>query len=209
MQGNVERVKSASGQAIAVGMGVLLAVGAVLTVADEGVSAVVTVWPWLALVGGVSWAVYWRPEVQVSDGGVRIVNVTRTIDVPWPALQEIDTKWALTLHTVWGRYRAWAAPAPGRSVMRRQLREQDSPARAVERRVPGLPAATWGRPADLPEADSGAAAALVNTRWQRLRQAGHLDGAVVEQGRAPMRWHWELLAGAAALTAIGVAGIVI
>ena len=209
MEGATERLKSPGGQTLAVGVGVLAAAAGVLVLIENGPSALLTVWPWLVLVGGVAWAVYWRPAVEVSDGGVRLVNVLRTIDVPWPALQAVETKWALTLETVWGRYRAWAAPAPGRSAMRRELRQQGSPARAIERRVPGMPTATMGRPSDLPHADSGAAAALVNERWRRMRDAGHLDGAIVEQDRVPGRWHWELLAGLAVLVAVGVTGLAI
>ena len=55
--------------------------------------------PWALLVGGACWATFWRPRVEVSDAGVRVVNVTRTIDIPWPALRDVDTKWALTLDT--------------------------------------------------------------------------------------------------------------
>ena len=69
--------------------------------------------PWLALFALAAWAIFWRPCVVVSDAGVRLVNVSRTIDVPWPALQGIETRWALTLVTAYGRFTAWGAPAPG------------------------------------------------------------------------------------------------
>ena len=49
----------------------------------------------------------------VDDGGVRLVNVARTIDLPWPSIVAVDTKWALTLVTAYGRFTGWAAPAPG------------------------------------------------------------------------------------------------
>ena len=38
--------------------------------------------PWAGLVAGACWATFWRPRVEVSDAGVRIVNVTRTIHHP-------------------------------------------------------------------------------------------------------------------------------
>lgn len=209
MEGNVESLKSSGGQMLAVGIAVLVAAAAVFVVLEDEFSAVLTVWPWLALVLWISWGMYWRPEVSVSDSGVRLVNVTRTIDVPWPALRSIDTKWALTLHTEWGRFRAWAAPAPGRSAMRREMRFDSTVVTPIGRRVPGMPTNTVGRPADLTHADSGAAAALVNSRWQRIRSAGYLDTPVIEHDRAPVRWHWELLAGAAVLAALGVVGITV
>ena len=79
----------------------------------DGPSALWRAGPWLALVAGSCWALFWRPEVVVDDGGVRLVNVFRTIDVPWPSIQAVDTKWALTLITAYGRFTGWAAPAPG------------------------------------------------------------------------------------------------
>lgn len=203
------RLKAPLGQALAAGVGLLAAAAGVLAVAEAGPVALLTVWPWLVLVVGIAWAVYWRPEVRVTDAGVRLVNVLRTVDVPWPALRGIETKWALTLDTVWGRYRAWAAPAPGRSAMRRELREQNSPARRIERRVNRLPRETLGRPSDLTHTDSGAAAALVHEHWKRLQAAGHLDAATVEQDRTPVRWHWELAVGAGVLLAFGVVGLLV
>lgn len=202
-----ERLKAPFGQVLAAGVGLLALAAGVLVITEEGPSALLSVWPWLALAAGLAWALYWRPEVRVSDAGVRLVNVVRTIDVPWPALRGIETKWALTLDTVWGRYRAWAAPAPGRSTLRREMRAQNQTARQIERRIPGLPANSSARPADLPSTDSGAAAQIVNERWKRLRAAGHLDTAVVEQDRPPVRWHWELLAGALVLAALGTLGL--
>ncbi|MEZ5295690.1 MAG: hypothetical protein R2697_05285 [Ilumatobacteraceae bacterium] len=54
-----------------------------LSVLGSGVDAVWQVcpgWPWWASAR----ALYWRPLVEVSAGGVRAVNVFRTFDVPWP-----------------------------------------------------------------------------------------------------------------------------
>ena len=108
--------------------------------------------PWLALVAGACWAMFWRPEVAVDDGGVRLVNVLRTIDLPWPAILAIDTKWALTLITAYGRFTAWAAPAPG-------IHEA---MRATKRDAKDLPESTFARrghpPGDLPSSPSGEAA---------------------------------------------------
>jgi hypothetical protein len=183
----------------------LCLLAAVAVTAEEGPSTLLTVWPWLAIVVGLAWALYWRPEVRVTDAGVRLVNPLRTIDVPWPALEAVETKWALTLVTAWGSYRAWAAPAPGRSVMRQQLRHHVS----QDRRIPGLPAHSSARPSDLPHTESGAAAMAINEHWRRLRAGGHLDHAVVEHDRPPVRWHWEVVGGIAVLSAVGALGFML
>ena len=84
-----------------------------LVVTDAGDAAGAARRGWL-LVGGACWAVFWRPARRSSTtAGCALVNVLRTIDVPWPAIQAIDTKWALTLITAYGQFTAWAAPAPG------------------------------------------------------------------------------------------------
>src|SRR5690606_6284520 len=57
-----------------------------------------------AFVTALAWAVYWRPEVEVSDGGIRVVNPFRTIHVPWPALGTVTDRWSLTLTTTDGRH---------------------------------------------------------------------------------------------------------
>lgn len=69
----------------------------------------------VALVGVLAWLAFWRPLVEVSDGGVEIRNVWRTVRVPWPALQDIDSRLGLRLVTAYGSYQAWAVPAPRRT----------------------------------------------------------------------------------------------
>ncbi|WP_160425903.1 PH domain-containing protein, partial [Agromyces seonyuensis] len=69
--------------------------------------------PFLALVSVLAWALYWRPELVVLPHGVRVVNVLRTVEVAWPAITDVDTRFALTIDTVDGRVSVWAAPAPG------------------------------------------------------------------------------------------------
>ncbi len=153
--------------------------------------------PWTGLVALLCWATFWRPCVIVSDGGVRVVNVSRTIDIPWPALRAIETRWALTLVTAYGRFTAWSAPAPGaRSTMlSRSATRRDAPPGGGDDVV---------RPSELLDTPSGEAAALVHRRWTALRTAGHLDDPRLERDRATVRWHVGLAVAVAALVTIGV-----
>jgi len=157
--------------------------------------------PWAALVAGACWATFWRPCVEVSDAGIRVVNVTRTITVPWPALRAIDTKWALTLVTAYGRFAAWSAPAPGARGAVRSL--------ATRREEPTVVGPTGVvSPGDLADSPSGSAAAAVRERWSALQAAGHLDDPRLEHGRAPVRWHVGTLAIGVALLATGILTLV-
>jgi hypothetical protein len=154
--------------------------------------------PWAALVAGACWATFWRPRVEVSDAGVRLVNVTRTIDIPWPAVRAVETKWALTVVSTYGRHTAWSAPAPGaRGAVRSLATPRDDPHGPGAR---GLVA-----PGDLADSPSGSVAAAVRERWTSLRAAGHLDDPRLEHERAPVRWHVGTFAVGLALLAIGIA----
>jgi hypothetical protein len=72
----------------------------------------------IGLVALVGYAALWAPYVDVSDGGVEMANVLRTVRVPWPAVHEVDGRYGLRLTTAYGKFAAWAAPAPrGRDRM--------------------------------------------------------------------------------------------
>lgn len=172
-----------------------------LSIVFDSWSSVLHAWPWLLLVGGGAWSLYWQPRVIVTPGGVRIVNVFRTFDVAWPAITNIDTRWALELSTEESTVRAWAAPAPGPSFMRRMTRD--------EQRVPGRLRNDLVRPGDSPMSDSGAAALIVRQRWDRLRAAGYLDSAAVEQRSATVTWHRSLIAAAAVVAVACVLTLVL
>lgn len=67
------------------------------------------------LVATAAWILFWRPEVEVSDGGVVLRNPFRIVRVPWRCLRGVDTTRALRLVTTDSSYAAWAAPSSGRS----------------------------------------------------------------------------------------------
>ena len=193
--------RPAFGRAAAAAM-IVVCASAALSVVGAGLDVVVSIWPWLALLGYAAWALYWRPEVRIDPAGVHVVNVFRTFDVPWPAIEQIETQWALTLVTRWGTVKAWAAPAPGRQAMRR--------AQPGDRRIGGARPGDTVRPSDLPNTESGAAAMIVRQRWVRLREAGHLDDdrfdGRIEFERMPTRWHLGTICGFVALIALVAVG---
>jgi Bacterial PH domain len=188
--------RPAFGRVLTVVIGVICTVTAVVTLVGGGLDDFVQLAPWLALAAGACWATFWRPCVAVSDGGVRLVNVTRTIDVPWPAVTGIETHWALTLRTAYGTFTAWAAPSPGRGPARRAAR--------IETLSRSLGTAPGGAADEVDPGPAADAAALVRQRWEQLRAAGHLDDPVLEHERVPVRWHVGTLAAGLGLVAVGV-----
>jgi len=155
----------------------------------------------LLLVAFLAWLTYWRPAVVISPAGVELVNLFRTRRVTWPAIQRIETKYALTLYTAVGKFTAWAAPAPSRLAA----------GRASKRDVTGLPESTYSAEkrvglGDLPHSDSGAAALQVRRRWESYRDAGLLDRP--EGTGVVTTWHWLSVVAFAALIVASILSFV-
>jgi hypothetical protein len=92
-------------------MMVLSMVGLV-SVVLAGVEAVLQFAAPLVLFGVLGWGAFWQPRVEVSDGGVTVVNTLRSVEVPWPAVQSVDGRYGLRLLTSYGPVTAWGAAAP-------------------------------------------------------------------------------------------------
>jgi hypothetical protein len=194
--------RSTLGRVLTGGLAVLAAVAVVVLLAREPVELLRAL-PWLALVVGACWALFWRPCVVVDDGGVHIVNPLRTIDLPWPSIVAVDTKWALKLVTAYGSYTAWAAPAPG-------ARHTAMAARGETKHLPRSAVSAGGiRPGDLPSSASGNAALIIRRRWEQLRDAGHLEDPRLEHAAAPVHWHVGIVAVGAVLLVAAVVALAV
>jgi len=67
----------------------------------------------LALV--LLWLFVVRPSVVLHAEGLRIVNPLRVIDLTWPVISEVRSRWALEVVAQGRKYTAWGVPAdPGR-----------------------------------------------------------------------------------------------
>lgn len=95
--------------AFAMGVGLL---GVAWLVATGEWSTLPTYGAVLAAIALIGWSAFWTPYVEVSDGGVVLRNVLRTVTLPWPAIEEIQGRYGLELTTAYGRFTAWAASAP-------------------------------------------------------------------------------------------------
>lgn len=146
----------------------------------------------------VAWALFWRPQVEVSPGGVTIVNVVRTIHVPWPVLTEAVAGWSLEVRTRGHSWTAWAAPRGSAAGEAARRRSGD-----------GLLARLTGgaRPAT-----AEAVAAAIAQAHETLVAGGHLDGAQrrAEEARLheTVTWHVATIAAALTLLCVVVAAAV-
>ena len=152
----------------------------------------------------LAWAALWRPRLVVSDEELELVNVTRTVRIPWAALINVDTKYALTLYTPGHRFPVWAAPAPGTASTLRATR------RETTGRI-GRPSVenSVRRPGDLLSTESGAAAEVVRRRWTTLQNAGAIEAGQADQTPVTVRWHLLTLAALTALLAGTIAALLV
>lgn len=201
--GNVEVFKASTNKWFAWLSWLVAALGLVVTAATGGPAALVGAGP-LLLIGFLGWLLFWMPSVVVHDGGITLENPFRSVDVPWAALVNVDTRYALTLVTPARNYVSWAAPAPG-IWGGRNARPED---------LKGLPSATYGpgksvRPGDLKTTDSGQAARLVRGRWEALVEAGALDAGNAETTAVRVTFRWTALAATAVLLAASYWGVAV
>ncbi|GAB3074674.1 hypothetical protein GCM10027053_45630 [Intrasporangium mesophilum] len=68
------------------------------------------------------WLFVYRPCAVIHAEGIRLVNPMRVVDLTWPAISEVRSRWTLELFSDGKRYTAWGVPAdPGRPRHGRQL----------------------------------------------------------------------------------------
>ena len=182
------------------GVAVLVALGGLATVvAEQGPSGLLAGWPLIG-VAYAGWWLFWYPAVVFAEDAVTLRNPLATIRVPWSALIDVDTKYALKLVTPSHAYTAWAAPAPG--VWGTHAGKPEH--------VTNLPSTSYGpggsiRPGDMKNTDSGYAAYEVRTRWQALVEGGRID--VDHPGSVHRRWNWSCIIGAVLLVVAGAVSL--
>lgn len=142
-------------------------------------------------------ALFWQPSVGVDTAGVELVNVLRRVHLPWASVEDLDTRWALTLRAGGRRWTSWAAPASGRRV--RPVSRRETPWAD-----PGAEGIAGSR---APGSSSGEAAVLVGTRWQTWKDRPGRAGAGGVHPGAPggddvprVRWNRPVVAS------LGVSG---
>ena len=170
----------------------LFCVGAVTAVTVAGVSRSGEYLPLIALAAWLAWIGLWRPALQVGDDEVTIRNVFTTTVVPWAALIQVETRYALTLVTPQGRYPVTAAPAPGRLTTALSRRDMSGI---------GAPTGSDGgvRPGDLPNTDSGAAAHLVRKRWETLLAEDRIEIGRADETFVDRKINWPIIVISVAL----------
>lgn len=181
-------------RALAVGWWLLTGLLAADLVWRGGTGAVLVGVSVLGFSCAVVHALFWQPAVRVDDEGVELVNVLRRVRLPWASVDDLDTRWALSIDAGGRRWTSWAAPASGRRL--RPVSRRETP--WAER---GAEAIAGSR---APGSSAGEAAVLVGTRLQSWRDT---HPGVPVAGSPTVGWNTPVLASlgltaALALTAL-------
>ena len=100
-----------------------------------------------------SYLLFLKPYVLLFDEGIKIINPTKEITVTWDLVEEIETKYSMSIQIRGESYYAWAAPAPSGRHSRRMHRTDLRPGADTPRRV-----------GDSLQSDSGVCAYMAKIR---------------------------------------------
>jgi len=75
------------------------------SITELGVSAILAV---------VAYLIWLRPKLVLTETAVEVVNPIQSITIPYAEIEDLETKWALTIIHTKGRTTAWVAPAGGK-----------------------------------------------------------------------------------------------
>ena len=82
-----------------------------------------------------SYLLFLKPYVLIFDEGIKIVNPTKEITVTWDLVEEIETKYSMSIQIRGESFYAWAAPAPSGRHSRRMHSTDLLPGADAPRRV--------------------------------------------------------------------------
>ena len=82
-----------------------------------------------------SYLLFLKPYVLLFDEGIKIINPTKEITATWDLVEEIETKYSMSIQIRGESYYAWAAPAPSGRHSRRMHSTDLLPGADAPRRV--------------------------------------------------------------------------
>lgn len=108
-----------------------------------------------------SYLLFLKPYLLIFDEGIKIVNPTKEIMATWNSVEEIETKFSMSIVINGTTHYAWAAPAPSGRHSRRMHKSDLHPGAEAPRRV-----------GDSLQSDSGAAAYIAKLRRKEFTGVG-------------------------------------
>lgn len=139
--------------------------------------------------GGIvaSYLLFLKPYVLLFDEGIKIVNPTKEITITWDLVEEIETRYSMSIQTREKVFHAWAAPAPSGRHSRRMHKTDLLPGADAPRRV-----------GDSLKSDSGVCAYMANARRKNFTRGGASEITITRDNRGLYLLAACVLVGAAA-----------
>ena len=134
-----------------------------------------------------AYLLFLKPYVLLFDEGIKIVNPTKEITATWDLVEEIETKYSMSIHINDRTYYAWAAPAPSGRHSRRMNKGDLFPGADSARRV-----------GDSLRSDSGVCAYMASIRRKKFTGVGASEFDVISDNRGLYILAALILLGAAA-----------
>jgi len=134
-----------------------------------------------------SYLLFLKPYVLLFDEGIKIVNPTKEITATWDLVEEIETKYSMSIQIKDRAYYAWAAPAPSGRHSRRMNKTDLLPGANSPRRV-----------GDSLQSDSGVCAYMANMRRKKFTGASASEFEILSDNTSLYIFAALILIGAAA-----------
>jgi len=134
-----------------------------------------------------AYLLFLKPYVLLFDEGIKIVNPTKEITATWDLVEEIETKYSMSIHINDRTYYAWAAPAPSGRHSRRMNKGDLFPGADSARRV-----------GDSLRSDSGVCAYMASIRRKKFTGVSASEFDVISDNRGLYILAALILLGAAA-----------
>lgn len=115
-----------------------------------------------------AYLLFLKPYVLLFDEGIKIVNPTKEITATWDLVEEIETKYSMSIEIKGRSYFAWAAPAPSGRHSRRMHSTDLLPGTDAPRRV-----------GDSLKSDSGVCAYMAKTRRKEFVAKGASEFEII------------------------------
>jgi hypothetical protein len=134
-----------------------------------------------------SYLIFIKPYVLLFNEGIKIVNPTKEITATWDLVEEIETRYSMSIQVRDKSYSAWAAPAPSGRHSRRMHKTDLLPGADTPRRV-----------GDSLKSDSGICAYMANIRRKDFVTSGASDFEIISDNTGLYLFLALLLVGVAA-----------
>lgn len=127
--------------------------------------------PGIALVAFGAYTLFWVPLIRVNPVSIDIVNPLRTNSIGWAAVDDISTRWSLTVVTKAAQFTAWSSPAEGPwsslGRLNRDVFGRPSLRPVAQSRRPGSPAGIPSIVINQWESHRDSGTSIVTVSWHR------------------------------------------